>query len=46
MDTLGHSIFLEDGGEKRTVVDGNLVALTRKGKLIPSDEYVQICKIF
>ncbi|XP_063436803.1 uncharacterized protein LOC134718239 [Mytilus trossulus] len=36
-DTLGHSIFLEDGGEKRTVIDGNLVASTRKGKLIASD---------
>ncbi|XP_076070514.1 cell surface hyaluronidase CEMIP2-like isoform X1 [Mytilus galloprovincialis] len=37
IEHLGHGIFLEDGGEKRTVIDGNLVALTRKGKLIHTD---------
>ncbi|VDI23214.1 cell migration-inducing and hyaluronan-binding protein [Mytilus galloprovincialis] len=36
-DHLCHGIFLEDGGEKRTVIDGNLVAVTRKCKLIHSD---------
>ena len=36
-DTLGHAIFLEDGGEKRTLIDGNLVALTKTGSLIHSD---------
>ncbi|CAC5418259.1 TEME2 [Mytilus coruscus] len=36
-DHLGHGIFLEDGGEKRTLIDGNLVAVTRKGDLIPTD---------
>ena len=37
-DNLGHAIFLEDGGEKDTLIDGNLVAVTRKGGLIPADE--------
>ncbi|XP_033732709.1 cell surface hyaluronidase-like isoform X2 [Pecten maximus] len=36
-ESLGHCYFLEDGGEKRTVFDGNLGASTRYGKLIPSD---------
>jgi len=36
-DHLGHGIFLEDGGERNTVIDGNLVAITRKASLIPSD---------
>ncbi|XP_060076275.1 cell surface hyaluronidase-like, partial [Ylistrum balloti] len=36
-ESLGHCFFLEDGGEKRTVFDGNLGASTRTGKLIPSD---------
>ncbi|XP_069120192.1 cell surface hyaluronidase-like [Argopecten irradians] len=36
-ESLGHCYFLEDGGEKRTVFDGNLGASTRKGLLISSD---------
>ncbi|KAK6195845.1 hypothetical protein SNE40_001189 [Patella caerulea] len=36
-DCLGHCYFLEDGGEKRTVFDGNIGLSTRKGLLIPSD---------
>ncbi|KAK3101827.1 hypothetical protein FSP39_006632 [Pinctada imbricata] len=35
--SLGHGFFLEDGGEKRTVFDGNLGALTNRGTLIVSD---------
>ncbi|XP_069115544.1 cell surface hyaluronidase-like [Argopecten irradians] len=36
-ESLGHCYFLEDGGEKRTVFDGNLGANTRAGSLIPLD---------
>ncbi|XP_033732710.1 protein DDB_G0287365-like [Pecten maximus] len=36
-ESLGHCYFLEDGGEKRTLFDGNLGASTRKGLLISSD---------
>ncbi|XP_033732108.1 cell surface hyaluronidase-like [Pecten maximus] len=36
-DCLGHAFYIEDGGEKRTVLDGNLGASTRKGSLIPAD---------
>ncbi|XP_060081443.1 protein DDB_G0287365-like [Ylistrum balloti] len=36
-ESLGHCYFLEDGGEKRTVFDGNLGASTRHGSLIPLD---------
>jgi hypothetical protein len=36
--TLGHAYFEEDGGEKRTVIDGNLGSSTLKGTLLPSDE--------
>ncbi|KAJ8300467.1 hypothetical protein KUTeg_021986 [Tegillarca granosa] len=35
---LGHAYFLEDGGEKRTVFDGNLGLGTMKGSLIPTDQ--------
>lgn len=36
-DHLGHCYFLEDGGEKRNVFDGNLGVGTRKGSILPSD---------
>ncbi|XP_046367425.2 cell surface hyaluronidase-like [Haliotis rufescens] len=36
-DHLGHCYFLEDGGEKRTVFDGNLGAATKHGSILPSD---------
>ncbi|OWF51488.1 transmembrane protein 2-like [Mizuhopecten yessoensis] len=36
-ESLGHCYFLEDGGERRTVLDGNLGASTRKATLISSD---------
>ncbi|XP_060069788.1 cell surface hyaluronidase-like [Ylistrum balloti] len=36
-ESLGHCYFLEDGGEKRTLFDGNLGASTREGLLISSD---------
>jgi hypothetical protein len=36
--TLGHSYFLEDGGEKRTIMDGNLGLGTEEGDLIPTDK--------
>ncbi|XP_069120731.1 cell surface hyaluronidase-like [Argopecten irradians] len=36
-ESLGHCYFLEDGGERRTVLDGNLGASTRKSTLISSD---------
>ncbi|XP_033758561.1 cell surface hyaluronidase-like [Pecten maximus] len=36
-ESIGHCYFLEDGGEKRTVFDGNLGANTRPGSLIPLD---------
>ncbi|ESO83722.1 hypothetical protein LOTGIDRAFT_168965 [Lottia gigantea] len=36
-DSLGHCYFLEDGGEMRTVLDGNIGFSTRKAGLIPSD---------
>ncbi|KAL3861031.1 hypothetical protein ACJMK2_007122 [Sinanodonta woodiana] len=35
--SLGHSYFLEDGGEKHNVLDGNLAIGTLKGKLLQSD---------
>ncbi|XP_067664214.1 cell surface hyaluronidase-like [Haliotis asinina] len=37
-DHLGHCYFLEDGGEKRNVFDGNLGVGTRKGSILPSDD--------
>lgn len=33
----GHCIFLEDGGEKHTLIEGNLVLGTKKGELIQTD---------
>jgi len=36
-DTYGHCYFLEDGGEKETVFEGNLGLTTRNGFLTPSD---------
>ncbi|KAJ8300466.1 hypothetical protein KUTeg_021985 [Tegillarca granosa] len=36
--TLGHAYFLEDGGEKNTLLDGNIGIATMKGSLTPSDE--------
>ncbi|XP_050389496.2 cell surface hyaluronidase [Patella vulgata] len=36
-DALGHAYFLEDGGEKRNVLDGNIGLTTRKGKILTSD---------
>ena len=38
LNTLGHGYFLEDGGEKRTVLEGNLGAGQKKATLIPSDK--------
>ncbi|KAK3105026.1 hypothetical protein FSP39_015514 [Pinctada imbricata] len=38
LDILGHCYFLEDGGEKNTVFDGNLGAVIRKSRLIPADD--------
>jgi hypothetical protein len=35
--TMGHGYFLEDGGEKRTVLDGNLGLGTQTGTLIKAD---------
>ena len=37
-DTFGHCFFLEDGGEKRTVFNGNLGIGSRKNDLTPSDK--------
>ncbi|KAK3091732.1 hypothetical protein FSP39_022248 [Pinctada imbricata] len=37
-ECLGHGYFLEDGGEKRTLFDGNLGAGIRRSRLIPSDD--------
>ncbi|KAK3105830.1 hypothetical protein FSP39_006666, partial [Pinctada imbricata] len=37
-DILGHCYFLEDGGEKHNVFDGNLGALIKAARLIPSDK--------
>ncbi|XP_046576514.1 LOW QUALITY PROTEIN: cell surface hyaluronidase-like [Haliotis rubra] len=37
-DHLGHCYFLEDGGEKRNVFDGNLGAATKHGTILPSDK--------
>ena len=34
---FGHCIFIEDGGEKETVIEGNLVLGTKKGELTQSD---------
>jgi len=36
-DTYGHCFFLEDGGERRTVFEGNLGLTTRRGYLTPGD---------
>ena len=36
-DHYGHCFFLEDGGEKGTVLESNLGLGTRKGLLTPSD---------
>ncbi|XP_056019715.1 cell surface hyaluronidase-like [Ostrea edulis] len=38
LNTLGHGYFLEDGGEKRTVLEGNLGAGQKRSKLIKSDK--------
>ncbi|XP_078319448.1 cell surface hyaluronidase-like [Crassostrea virginica] len=38
LNTLGHGYFLEDGGEKRTVLEGNLGAGQKRATLIPSDK--------
>jgi hypothetical protein len=35
--TRGHAYFLEDGGEKRTVLDGNLGLGQERGILIKAD---------
>jgi len=43
--TLGHSYFLEDGGEKRTIMDGNLGLGTEKGDIIPTDKRFVIYKV-
>jgi cell migration-inducing and hyaluronan-binding protein len=34
-DHLGHGVFLEDGGENGNLIDGNVVAVTRR----PPDEF-------
>ena len=36
-ETFGHGYFLEDGGEKHTVFDGNLGANTRRGGFLTTD---------
>ena len=36
-ETFGHGYFLEDGGEKHTVFDGNLGANTRSGGFLTTD---------
>ena len=41
-DTYGHCFFLEDGGEKDNLFDGNLGLTTRKGFLTPSDSEVGV----
>ena len=41
-DTFEHCYFLEDGGEKETVFEGNLGLTTRPGFLTPSDNQVSI----
>ena len=35
--SLGHSYFLEDGGEKYNMFDGNIAIGTMAGSLIPTD---------
>ena len=35
---FGHCYFLEDGGEKDTILRGNLGLGTKKGLLTPSDK--------
>lgn len=42
LNNIGHGYFLEDGGEKRNVLEGNLGAGQRKGKLIKSDKLVSL----
>ena len=37
-NTHGHAYFIEDGGEKDTTFDGNLVASVKPGSLLPSDK--------
>ena len=37
-NTIGHAYFIEDGGEKDTTFDGNLVASVKPGSLLPSDK--------
>ncbi|XP_069121065.1 cell surface hyaluronidase CEMIP2-like [Argopecten irradians] len=37
-DTIGHGYFLEDGGEKRTTLSGNLGAGQMSGDLTPTDK--------
>uniref|UniRef100_K1QC76 Transmembrane protein 2 n=1 Tax=Magallana gigas TaxID=29159 RepID=K1QC76_MAGGI len=39
LNTLGHGYFLEDGGEKRTVLDGNLGAGQKRSSLIETDKF-------
>jgi hypothetical protein len=36
--TMGHGYFLEDGGEKRTVLDGNFGLGRKTGTLIKADK--------
>ena len=44
--TLGHAYFIEDGGEKDTMFDGNLAASVKTGELIPSDKLVFLLYCF
>ena len=39
-NTFGHAYFIEDGGEKDTTFDGNLVTSVKPGSLSPSDKLV------
>ena len=39
-DTYGHCFFLEDGGEKNNVFEGNLGLTTRRGFLTLGDDQV------
>ena len=42
--THGHCYFLEDGGEKDTILNGNLGLSTMKGLITPSDIEVACLK--
>jgi hypothetical protein len=43
-DHIGHCIFLEDGIERRNIIDHNLALWTRFGSLLPTDRNCDVCK--